>query len=153
MFCFLGFLFVFLGPYPRHMEVPRLGNESELQLSACITATTTQDPSCICDLHRSSWQCWIPDALSKARDRTCIPMDTSWTWFLCATMRTPKSRFVYKPTLKSVRRKKCLQMPKQNEDGWETCSHRYSGILRCLKKKQGVSAVAQWIGSVLGMLG
>ena len=46
---FLGFLglFVFLGPHLRHMEVPRLGNESELQLSAYITATTTQDPSYI----------------------------------------------------------------------------------------------------------
>ena len=32
LFCFV--LFVFLGPHPRHMEVPRLGVESELQLPA-----------------------------------------------------------------------------------------------------------------------
>ena len=39
-------LFCFLGPHPQHMEVPRLGIQSELQLPAHATATaTTQDPS------------------------------------------------------------------------------------------------------------
>ena len=37
---------VFLGPHPRHMEVPRLGVETELQLLAYTTATVTWDPSC-----------------------------------------------------------------------------------------------------------
>ena len=37
-------LFV-LGPHPQHMEVPRLGVESELQLLAYATATATPDPS------------------------------------------------------------------------------------------------------------
>ena len=32
-----GFCFVFLGPHQQHMEVPRLGGESELQLPAYIT--------------------------------------------------------------------------------------------------------------------
>ena len=36
------FLFVFLVPYPQHMEVPRLGVKSELQLPAYTIATTTQ---------------------------------------------------------------------------------------------------------------
>ena len=40
-------LFFFLGPHPGHMEVPRLGFQSELQLPAYTTATTMQDPSCI----------------------------------------------------------------------------------------------------------
>ena len=31
----------------RHMEVPRLGVASELQLTAYTTATATPDPSCI----------------------------------------------------------------------------------------------------------
>ena len=31
---FLCFVFVFLGPHPWHMEVPRLGVELELQLLA-----------------------------------------------------------------------------------------------------------------------
>ena len=39
------FVFVcFLGPYPWHMEVARLGVESELQLPAYATATATWDP-------------------------------------------------------------------------------------------------------------
>ena len=52
-----GGLFVcvcFLGPHLRHMEVPRLGVESELQLPAYTLATAMQDPSCICDLHHSN---------------------------------------------------------------------------------------------------
>ena len=60
--------FFFLGPYMRHMEVPRLGVESELQLLAYTTATAMLDPSFICDLDHSSWYHWILNALSKARD-------------------------------------------------------------------------------------
>ena len=36
---------IFLGPYPQHMEFPRLGARSELQLPAYTTATVMQDPS------------------------------------------------------------------------------------------------------------
>ena len=36
---------------PRHLEVPRLGARSELQLPAYATATATRDPSLVCDLH------------------------------------------------------------------------------------------------------
>ena len=57
------------------MEVPRLGIELELQLPAYTTATATQDPSHICDLHHSSWQRGIFNPLSKATDQTCILMD------------------------------------------------------------------------------
>ena len=52
-FIFLNlFIFCFLGPHSRHMEVPKLGVESEPQLLAYATAiaTTTQDQSHICDL-------------------------------------------------------------------------------------------------------
>ena len=44
------FLFFFLGPQPRHMEIPRLGIKSVLQLLAYGTATARQDLSPICDL-------------------------------------------------------------------------------------------------------
>ena len=40
-----------LGLHLQHMEVPRLGVESELQFQACTTAT--QDLSCVCNLHHS----------------------------------------------------------------------------------------------------
>ena len=75
-FSFLLFL-VFLGPHPQHMEVPRLGVESELQLPAYTTATAGWDLSRICKLHHSSQQCWILNPLSKAWDQTCVLMDTS----------------------------------------------------------------------------
>ena len=67
------------------MEVPRLGDESELQLPAYTTATVTWDPSRIWDLHHSPRQRWIPDPLSKARGPTHILMDTSRIHFHCAT--------------------------------------------------------------------
>ena len=53
----------------------------ELQLLAYTTATATQDPSRVCDLHHSLWQCWILNLLSKARDRTCILTDTRWVHY------------------------------------------------------------------------
>ena len=56
--------------YSRHMEAPSLGVELELQLPAYTTATAMPDPSHICDLRHSSWQCWILNPLSKARDQT-----------------------------------------------------------------------------------
>ena len=59
------------------MEVPKLGVESELQLSAYTTATATPEPSHVCDLHHSSQQCQIVYPLSKARDQTGILMDPS----------------------------------------------------------------------------
>ena len=47
------YLFRFLGPHPQHIEVPRLGIKSELQLLAYTIATATRDLSWICDLHNS----------------------------------------------------------------------------------------------------
>ena len=48
-FCFC-FFFSFSGPHLQHMEVPRPGVKSELQLQTCTTATAMQDLSRICDL-------------------------------------------------------------------------------------------------------
>ena len=48
--------FVFLGLHLRHMEVPRLGVESELQLPAYTTATAMPDLSRVYNLHHSSRQ-------------------------------------------------------------------------------------------------
>ena len=88
------FFFCFLGPYLRHMEVPRLGVQSELQPPAYTTATATQDLSHVCDLHHSSRQCWILNPLNEARDWT----SSSWilVWFVTcwATMGTPGTVFL-----------------------------------------------------------
>ena len=89
---FKNFFFVFLpflGPLQWHMEVPRLGVQSELQLPACARATAMQDLSHICKLDRSSQECWILNPLSKAR------IEPANSWFLvgfanhCATKGTP----------------------------------------------------------------
>ena len=45
----------------------------DCQASGLIGATAMQDLSRICDLHHSSQQRQIPNPLSEARDRTCIP--------------------------------------------------------------------------------
>ena len=37
------------------------------------------------NLHHNAWQCWILNALSGARDQTCIFMDSSQFHFHCAT--------------------------------------------------------------------
>ena len=58
-------LLFILGPHLQHMEVPRLGAVSELQLLANPTATAML--SCICDLHHSSQQRRILKPPSKAR--------------------------------------------------------------------------------------
>ena len=68
----------FLGPHPRHVNVPGLGVESELQLPAYTTATATPDPSHICNLCCSLWQSQTLNPLSEARDGTHVLMDTSW---------------------------------------------------------------------------
>ena len=84
------FFFGFLGLNLQHMEVPRLGVESELPLPAYTTATATAvPPSCVCDLHDSSWQHRILNPQSEARDRIRILIDTSRIHFCCATVRTP----------------------------------------------------------------
>ena len=68
-------MFFFLGLHPWHMEVPRIGVESELQLPDYTPAIATQDPNHICDLYYTSLQCQILNPLIEARDQTCILMD------------------------------------------------------------------------------
>ena len=74
---FYYYYFCFFVLHLQHMEVPRLGVKLELQLPAYTTATATMlEPSHVCNLHQFSA---TPDLnpLSKARDQTCILMDTS----------------------------------------------------------------------------
>ena len=52
----------------QHMEVPRLGAESELQLPAYTTATEMPGPSHISELHYTAWKCQNLNSLSEARD-------------------------------------------------------------------------------------
>ena len=71
------FIYCFWGPHLQHMEVPRLGVKSELQLPAYTSATARWDPSRVCELHPSSRECRILNPLSEARNWTLILMDPS----------------------------------------------------------------------------
>ena len=81
--------FCCLGSHLWHMESPRLGVESELQLPVYTTVTATSDPSCICDLHYSSRQPQILKPLIKARDQACNLKFSSRICFRCAMMGMP----------------------------------------------------------------
>ena len=71
----------------RHIEVPRLGVQSELQLPAYATATSYL--SRVCNLHLSSQQHQILNPLSEARDRSGNLMVPSRIRFPCTTMAYP----------------------------------------------------------------
>ena len=86
----LFFFFCFLGPHVWHMESPRLGVESELQLPTYTTATAMQGLSRVCDLHHSSRPRWILNPQSKARDRTCNLMVLSRIHFHGTTTGMPQ---------------------------------------------------------------
>ena len=95
MFVYLFiYLFCFLGPNLWHMEVPRLGVKSELQLLAYTTAITTWDPTCVCNPHYSSQQCWILNPLNEARDWTPILRILAGFITLWGTTGTPKVKFI-----------------------------------------------------------
>ena len=69
-FSFVLFCLLFRShPRARHMEVQARG-QIRATMPAYTTATATQDPSCVCDLHHSSWQCQIFNPLSEARNQT-----------------------------------------------------------------------------------
>ena len=69
------YVFIYLGLHLWHMEVPRLGVESELQPLDYTTATAMPDPSHLWNLRHSSRQSWILNPPSKARDWTCVGVD------------------------------------------------------------------------------
>ena len=108
LFCLFVCLVGFLGLHLWHMEVPRLGVKSELQLPAYATATATRDPSHIFDPHHSSQQSWILNPLNEAREWTCIHMDTSWGCYHWATTGTSDwGILIFKYTSKKAL--KCIQ--------------------------------------------
>ena len=86
---FIDLFFCFLGSHVWHVEVPRPGVQSEVQLPGYTTATATRDPSRICKLCHSSQQCRILAPLREAGDRTHIFTDTSQARYCWATTGTP----------------------------------------------------------------
>ena len=62
--------------------------------SYSYTIATTWDPSCVWSLHHSSWQCWIVNLLSKAKDGTHNLTVTSQIRFPLCTMETLVNLFL-----------------------------------------------------------
>ena len=75
MFFAAIFFSSFLWLHPRHMEIPRLGNQIRAAVSYA-TAIATPDPNYTSDLHCSFQQHQILKPLSEARDQTHILMET-----------------------------------------------------------------------------
>ena len=65
------------------------GFQSRSRIGACATTTAMPDPSHICDLHHSSWQRWILNPPSEAKDHICFIVDTSQICFYWAMTGTP----------------------------------------------------------------
>ena len=112
-----------------HMEIPRLGVKSELQLPA--TATATWDPSHICNRHHSSQPCQIPKPLSGGRDRTRIFRDTSRIRFHRVTRGTPTRAIcfqVFETRLSKAKEERCFEscdtlssLQKMQQPRYTTC--------------------------------
>ena len=89
-------LFFFFFCFFRATPVVYGGSQARGRIGATAAGLThreTRGLSHVCDLYHRSRQRWIHDPLSKARDRTCILIDTSRIHFHCATTGTPKYIF------------------------------------------------------------
>ena len=140
-------LFVFLGPHPRHTEIPRRGVQSKLMLPAYTRATATRDLSHICDLHHSAQQCRILNPLSEARDQTSVLMGAGWVRsplshdgnsYLCYS-KTPSlgligelvervaSPLLRPPDSEAAAKSACFTCTLQLEKSWKASLNRSQG--------------------------
>ena len=68
-FNFFKSLFIFMAT-PAAYGSSQARGQIETAAVTYATASTKPDPSCICNLHCSLWQCQILNPLSEARDRS-----------------------------------------------------------------------------------
>ena len=78
-------LFFFSSSFVFFRAAPALDGGSQVRgriraaaASPYATARAALDPSCVCELHHRSWQHWILNPLSDARDRTHMLLGASW---------------------------------------------------------------------------
>ena len=93
--CFGFFVLFFLclfGDAPKACGGSQARNRIRAVASGLQQSHSKGDPSHVWDLPLSSRQCQILKLLSEAKDRTCIPMDTSQIRFQLATQGTPRKR-------------------------------------------------------------
>ena len=119
-----GLVFCILGPNMQHMEVPKLGLESELQLPAYAAATAALDPSCISNLHHSSWQHQIFNPMSQARGQTCILINISRVHYCWATVRTRSEVLKTRSRCRFVIPDDSSWVPREDLQGGSFCTHR-----------------------------
>ena len=70
-------LFSFLFFIGRFRASPTAYGGSQARGVARASHSHSHDLSLVCNLHHSSRQCWILNPLSKAKDQTCVFMNTS----------------------------------------------------------------------------
>ena len=104
------FVSVFLGPHLWHMEVPRLGVQSELQLPAYTTATAMPDPSRVCNLQTAHGNARFLTHWTRAQ------IEPSTSWFLVRFISTLPQQELPK-TIKFFKENFCdLQLDKNYLD-------------------------------------
>ena len=81
-FCLLSGVFCLSRLHLWHLEVPRLGVESKLQLLAYATATAMRDLTHICDLYHGSQQHWMLTHWARPG------IDPSSSWILVGFIST-----------------------------------------------------------------
>ena len=77
-FCFFVFLFFLFRAAPEAYGSSQAKGQIRAVAAAYTAATATPDLNHVCNLRHGSQQRWILNPLSKARDRTCTLMGSSW---------------------------------------------------------------------------
>ena len=79
---FFFFFFFCLFAFSRAAPMAQGGSQARGPIGAIATGLhhshSNRDPTRICNLYHSSWQCRILNTLSEARNQTHVLMDTSW---------------------------------------------------------------------------
>ena len=137
-------LFWFLGLHLWHMEVPRLGVKSELQLPAYTTATATPDLSCvrantIAHVNAGSLTHWVRPGIEPAFSWIIVGFITHW-----ATRGTPSGTSLlaascYLCLVTELEEKRgglyCWVDPEENQRGlsWQLLQGRPLQFLQAMK--------------------
>ena len=98
---FFSFFFFPFKTIPRPYGISQAWGWIEATTASLAIAIATQDWRHICNLHHSSWQCWIADSL-----RTGIELASSWILFRFISTEpqfvTPKEILSFKDTIISL---------------------------------------------------
>ena len=95
------------------------------------------DPSCVCKSHHSLQQHWILNPLSKARDQTCVLMDTSQILFHWPRQKFPNFRYIFLKYIFWIKKYYIFGSSHHgSEEANLTCIHEDTGL---------IPGLAQWV--------